>query len=105
LLAVKISRAAMKAAQEAAKAAKELCKGKKNNIFHSYLKASVVKLVLFLLSELVFHYQLHLSYPFQNWRTNNYFPHSCCPFAQSFVRQRKTKSFTTIGSILQRFHP
>jgi hypothetical protein len=39
-------RAAMKAAQEAAKAAKHL-KGKKNNIFHSYLKASVVKLVLF----------------------------------------------------------
>jgi hypothetical protein len=39
-------RAAMKAAQEAAKAAKHL-KGKKNNIFQSYLKASVVKLVLF----------------------------------------------------------
>jgi hypothetical protein len=36
----------MKAAQEAAKAA-NTCKGKKNNIFQSYLKASVVKLVLF----------------------------------------------------------
>jgi hypothetical protein len=47
---VKISRAAMKAAQEAAKAAKAPVKGKKNNIFQSYLKASVVKLVLFLLS-------------------------------------------------------
>jgi hypothetical protein len=35
----------MKAAQEAAKAA-NTCKGKKN-IFQSYLKASVVKLVLF----------------------------------------------------------
>jgi hypothetical protein len=44
---VKISRAAMKAAQEAAKAAKAPVKGKKNNIFQSYLKASVVKLVLF----------------------------------------------------------
>jgi hypothetical protein len=43
---VKISRAAMKAAQEAAKAAKAPVKGKKNNI-SSYLKASVVKLVLF----------------------------------------------------------
>jgi hypothetical protein len=44
---VKISRAAI-AAQEAAKAAKAPPKGKKKIIFfHSYLKASVVKLVLF----------------------------------------------------------
>jgi hypothetical protein len=35
---------------EAAKAAKAPVKGKKNNIFHSYLKASVVKLVLFFIS-------------------------------------------------------
>jgi hypothetical protein len=46
---VKISRAAMKAAQEAAKAAKAPVKGKKNNIFHSYLKASVVKLCFYLI--------------------------------------------------------
>jgi hypothetical protein len=41
----------MKAAQEAAKAAKAPVKGrKKNNIFHSNLKASVVVLFLFYLS-------------------------------------------------------
>jgi hypothetical protein len=45
---VKISRAAMKAASS--KSSKSTCKGKKNNIFHSYLKASVVKLVLFFIS-------------------------------------------------------
>jgi hypothetical protein len=45
---VKISRAAMQ--QEAAKAAKAPVKGKKNNIFSSYLKASVVKLVLFFIN-------------------------------------------------------
>jgi hypothetical protein len=43
---VKISRAAMKAAQSS-KSSKSTCKEEKNNIFQSYLKASVVKLVLF----------------------------------------------------------
>jgi hypothetical protein len=39
----------MKAAQEAAKAAKAPVKERKIIFFHSYLKASVVKLVLFLI--------------------------------------------------------
>jgi hypothetical protein len=46
---VRISRAAMKAAQEAA-TAKELLQRKEKNIFHSNLKASVVKLVLFFIN-------------------------------------------------------
>jgi hypothetical protein len=47
---VKISRAAMKAAQEAAKAAKAPVKERKIIFFQSYLKASVVKLVLFFIN-------------------------------------------------------
>jgi hypothetical protein len=45
---VKISRAAMKAAQEAKSSKSRTCKGRKNNIFQTK-KASVVKLVAFLI--------------------------------------------------------
>jgi hypothetical protein len=98
---VKISRAAMKAAQEAAKAP---VKGKKNNIFQSYLKASVVKLVL------LFNISSEISGLFQ---TLTFQKHKhCLPTDLSLIhfnllsaKKAVKRIFITIGAILQPLYP
>jgi hypothetical protein len=101
---VKISRAAMKAAQEAAKAAKAPVKERKIIFFQSYLKASVVKLVLFL---------FNLSSTFRII-SNSYFseaqtlpPHRICPLFISIfcLQKRLSKGFSLLSGLFYNLLP